>query len=122
MIYRRGGPRLAREAGAEGWVACELGGDQLHRDRPIERELPGPIDHAHAAAADRRLDPAAGDHRAACEHQQRARAGRARTLAWATSHRAMLVRLRVPVSCDPSAGRAAIVTTSGFPAMVITPI
>jgi hypothetical protein len=61
VIDRRRHPRLALEALAEARVGGVLGGDQLERDRPPQRELGGAIDDAHAAAAGDRLDPAARD-------------------------------------------------------------
>ncbi len=41
------------EALGEVAVAGELRGDQLQRDGPVQRKLRGPVDLAHAAAADR---------------------------------------------------------------------
>ena len=51
MVDRRGQPRLAHEALAERRVLGELRRDQLERDRPVEVELHGAVDDAHAAAA-----------------------------------------------------------------------
>ena len=56
-------PRLAQEALAERLVARELGRDELQRDRPVERELGGAVDDAHAAATDDAVDAVAGELR-----------------------------------------------------------
>ena len=49
---------LALEARAELRIGRPVGGQELQRDRPPEAELGGPVDHAHAAAADHALDAA----------------------------------------------------------------
>jgi hypothetical protein len=62
--------------------------------------------------------------RAACcatRDQQCGRVGRPSTSACSTSQRAIAVRSCVPVACDPSAGRLAIATASGVPAIVRIP-
>ena len=63
VVERRGDLRLALEALAELGVLGQLGGDQLERDRAVQREVDGAVDDAHAAAAGHRLDPVAADHR-----------------------------------------------------------
>jgi hypothetical protein len=67
VVERGRDPRLAREPGAEGLVARELGRDQLERDGPVEGELARAVYDAHAAAPGLCLDPVAGDARA--EHR-----------------------------------------------------
>ena len=62
VVDRGGEPRLAHEAVAEGRVLGEVGGDQLERDGPIEVELVGPVDHAHAAAAGDAGDAVTGEY------------------------------------------------------------
>jgi hypothetical protein len=37
-------PRLVQETGPEALVLGELRRDQLERDRPLERYVPGPVD------------------------------------------------------------------------------
>ena len=61
MLDRGRQPRLAQEALAERHVVGELRGEQLQRDVAVEREVVGAVDDAHAAAADQRLDPIAGE-------------------------------------------------------------
>ena len=61
VVDRRRHARLAAEALAKLGVAGEVGGDDLQRDRALEVELQRAVDDAHAAAADDRLDPAAGE-------------------------------------------------------------
>ena len=56
--------RLLEEALAKALVGGELGGDQLERHRALEREIACPVDDPHAAAADLRVDPVAGEGRA----------------------------------------------------------
>ena len=67
VIERRGGLGFALEAAARGRVG-ELVGKKLDRDRPIEFGIERPIDHTHAAGAERRLhlvhaEPKAGQDR-----------------------------------------------------------
>src|SRR4029077_14074648 len=49
VVDRRREARLAHEALAERLILGELWRDELERDRAVEVELHGPIDHAHAA-------------------------------------------------------------------------
>ena len=51
VIDRGGDLGLAQEPRAHGLLVQQPGRDHLQRDRAIERELRGPIDHAHAATA-----------------------------------------------------------------------
>ena len=67
MVERCGEPRLAQEAGAEALVLGQLRRDQLERDGTLERQVGRPVDDAHAAAADQRLHPVAGEGRARSE-------------------------------------------------------
>ena len=67
MVERGGEAWLAQEAGTERLVLGQLRRDQLQRDRALERQVDRPVDDAHAAAADQRLDPVAGEGRARSE-------------------------------------------------------
>ncbi len=60
VVDRGGQPRLAQEPLAEALVLGELGGEDLQRDQPLEREIVGAVDDSHPAAADQRLDSVAG--------------------------------------------------------------
>src|SRR5205823_6407153 len=51
MDELRGGVGLAREAGDERGVAAPLGPHDLQRNVAVERDLPGQVHGAHAAAA-----------------------------------------------------------------------
>ena len=61
MVDRRGQLRLAQEAVTERFVLGEAGGKQLERDLPLEPQILGQVDDAHAAPAQQRLDPIAGE-------------------------------------------------------------
>jgi hypothetical protein len=63
VVVDQGGDdlRLLLEALAELLVHGELRRQDLDRHRPVERELPRPIHHPHAAAADLALDLPAAD-------------------------------------------------------------
>ena len=61
VVDRRRHARLAREALAELGVAGAVGGDDLQRDGPLQVELDGAVDDAHAAAGDDALDAAAAE-------------------------------------------------------------
>src|SRR5438046_1508884 len=52
---------LAQEARACDRVGRELLADELERDEPIRDQLARPVDGAHAAPADDRLDAVAGE-------------------------------------------------------------
>ena len=52
---------LAAEAGRVGLVGGELGDQDLERPDPVEREVAGAVDDAHAAAPDLGLDLVAGE-------------------------------------------------------------
>ena len=52
---------LAQEALAEAGPVDQLAGDHLQRHRPVEAEVGGAVDDAHAAARDQLFDPVAGD-------------------------------------------------------------
>jgi hypothetical protein len=65
MVDGGGHPHLPKKALPERGVAGQGRWQQLEGNWPAaEVHLVGPIDHAHAAAADRRHDPVAGHHRA----------------------------------------------------------
>ena len=49
MVDRRGQLRLAQEAVAERLVLGEAGGEQLERDPPLQPQILGQVDDAHAA-------------------------------------------------------------------------
>jgi hypothetical protein len=57
MVERSCDPRLALEALAEQLVVCELRGQELERDGLLEGEVLGPVDDAHTAVPDERLQP-----------------------------------------------------------------
>ncbi len=61
MVDRRGQLRLAEEAVTERFVLGEAGGQQLERNSPLEPQILGQVDDAHAAPAQQRLDPVAGE-------------------------------------------------------------
>jgi hypothetical protein len=61
MVDRGGELRLAKEAVTERLVLGEAGSEQLERDPPLEPQVLGQIDDAHAAEAEQRLDPVAGE-------------------------------------------------------------
>ena len=60
MVDRRGQLRLAQEAVAERLVLGEAGGQQLERNPPLEPQILGQVDDAHASPAEQRLDPVTG--------------------------------------------------------------
>ena len=61
MVDRRGQLRLAQEAVTERLVLGEARSQQLERDLPLEPQILGQVDDAHAAQAQQRLDPIAGE-------------------------------------------------------------
>ena len=61
VVDRRGQLRLAQEPVAERFIAGEALGEQLESDPPLEPEVLGQVDDAHAAPAQQRLDPVAGE-------------------------------------------------------------
>jgi hypothetical protein len=61
VVDRGGEAGLAQEALAEALVLRELGGEDLQRDRPLEREVVGAEHDSHPAAADEGLQPVAGE-------------------------------------------------------------
>jgi len=61
MVERGGQLRLPQEALPEAAVLRELRRDHFQRHLARELFFLGPVDGAHAAAADQRLDPVAGD-------------------------------------------------------------
>ena len=60
MVDRRGQLRLAQEAVTERLVLCEVRGQELERNPPLEPQILSQVDDAHAAPAEQRLDPIAG--------------------------------------------------------------
>jgi len=56
-------PRLAPEPFPDDRVLCDIRLDELERDRPIEPELPGPVENPEPAGADDALDLVAGECR-----------------------------------------------------------
>jgi hypothetical protein len=54
-------PRLDEEALAKVRIFGQLRSEQLERHRPLERQVVGAVDDAHAAAADELLQPIARD-------------------------------------------------------------
>src|SRR3954454_23283313 len=65
MVDRSADLGLAHEAAAHPVVLGQAGGDAREGHRAVERELRGPVDHAHSAPARDVFDPVAGE-RAAC--------------------------------------------------------
>ena len=61
MVDRRGQLRLVQEAVTERFVHGEAGGQQLQRDAPLEPQILGQVDDAHATPAQQGLDPIAGE-------------------------------------------------------------
>ena len=61
MVDRRGQLRLAQEAVAERLVLGEAGSEQLERNPPLEPQIFGQVDDAHATPAEQRFDPVAGE-------------------------------------------------------------
>ena len=61
MIDRRGELRFAQEAVPERLVLGESGSQQLERNPPLEPQILGQVDDAHAAQAEQRHDPIAGE-------------------------------------------------------------
>ncbi len=61
VVDRRGQLRLVQEAITERLVLGEVGGEELERNPPLERQILGQVDDAHAAPAEQRLDPVAGE-------------------------------------------------------------
>ncbi len=66
VVEAGGEPRLAQEALAEALLVDQLAGDHLQRHGTVERQLRRPVDDAHAAAGDQRVDAVAGEHGADC--------------------------------------------------------
>ncbi len=61
MVDRRGQLRFAQEAVTKRFVLGEAGSQQLERNPPLEPQILGQVDDAHAAPAQQRLDPIAGE-------------------------------------------------------------
>ena len=61
MVDRRGQLRLAQEAVAERLVLGEAGSEQFERNPPLEPQILGQVDDAHATPAEQRFDPVAGE-------------------------------------------------------------
>src|SRR5206468_3625882 len=59
MLERDGELGLPGEAFAEALVERQLRRDELQRHRPLQAQVVGPVDDAHAAVADLLLDPIA---------------------------------------------------------------
>ena len=63
MVDRRGQLRLAQETLAEGPVLGQAGGEHLERHLPLQAQVLGQVDDAHAALAEQRFDPVSGELR-----------------------------------------------------------
>ncbi len=63
VVERGRQPRFAQKAVPEALVLCQLGRDQLQRDRPLEPKVGGAVDDAHPAASDEAFDPVVGEGR-----------------------------------------------------------
>ena len=61
VVEAGGEAGLAQEALAEALAVGQLAGDHLQRHRPFQAEMRGPVDDAHAAPRDQRVDPVAGE-------------------------------------------------------------
>jgi hypothetical protein len=61
VVQQRGGLRLAQEAQDELAVDRQVGGEDLERHGAVEAHLPGEVDLAHGARAERALDHEARD-------------------------------------------------------------
>ena len=66
VIEAGGEARLAQEPLAEALVAAEVAGDHLQRHLAIEGEMGRPVDDAHPAARDQRVEPVPAESRADC--------------------------------------------------------
>ncbi len=66
VVEAGGEAGLAQEALAEGLVVGEVAGDHLQRHRSVERQVGGPVDDAHPAARDQRVDSIAAQRGADC--------------------------------------------------------
>ncbi len=72
MVDRGRQLRLALEAAPEILIGREVRRDELDRALALERNVRGPVDHAHAAASDQLVEAIAGDHVADCRPGHRA--------------------------------------------------
>jgi hypothetical protein len=61
MVDRRSEFRLTEESITERVVLGKTGGEELERNPPLEPQILGKVDDAHAAPAEKRLDPIAGE-------------------------------------------------------------
>src|SRR5215467_1137703 len=61
VVHRRGDARFLEETGAEEVVVGELGCQYLQRDDVAEPRVLGLVDGAHAATAENRPQPVAGE-------------------------------------------------------------
>ena len=52
LVQRGSRSRFLQEPALVEGIATDLGGDELECDGAVEPDVPGPIDHSHAAAAD----------------------------------------------------------------------
>ena len=94
MVDRRGQLGLTEEAVAERVVLGEIDGQELQRDPPLEPQVLGEVDHAHAAQAEQRLDPVAGEPR--CRPSGRRSLARASSLSEASSNDTTRTRCMEP--------------------------
>jgi hypothetical protein len=62
VIDRRRDLGLAHEPAADRLVLEQPGSDHLQRDRAVQRQLRGLIDHAHAAPSGDRFDAMSGEY------------------------------------------------------------
>ena len=66
VVETGGEARLAQEPFAEGLVVGEVAGDHLECHRAVERQVRRPVDDAHPAARDQRVDAVPTESRADC--------------------------------------------------------
>ena len=59
VVEAGGEAGLAQEALAEPLAVGQLAGDHLQRHRPFQAQVGGPVDHAHAAPRDQRVEAVA---------------------------------------------------------------
>ena len=72
VVEPGGEARLAQEPLAEALVVGEVAGDHLERHRPVEGQVRRPVDDAHPAARDQRVDAVPAERGADCRFRHAA--------------------------------------------------